>query len=218
MLVIISPVAVFAVSTAFLQPALAIFGTLVGVALLVLGAQLARDAGRRKEPTLWEQWGGSPTLRRLRFRDSEVGATASLHDRLGRVLGRPLPTQAEEENDPVAADAAYERAISALRDRTRDKQRFPLVLGENADYGFRRNLYGLRTWGIAVAVLTIGVAIAFMAFSDANWSHRSVVYGVPAGWAVLLLGVYALVVRPAWVRTPAEGYADRLMGCVELLE
>ena len=55
--------------------------------------------------------------------------------------------------DPEWADTKYEEVVTSLREATRDTSRFPLVFAENANYGFRRNLWGLRPIGTAVAVV-----------------------------------------------------------------
>ena len=59
-------------------------------------------------------------------------------------LGRPeqaleiqLPDAGAEAENPEDADALYTEAIAALRERTRDKARFPLVFEENVEYGLR---------------------------------------------------------------------------------
>jgi hypothetical protein len=47
-------------------------------------AQLTRDAGKRIEPGLWEPWGGPPSVRMLRHRDTTIaaGSKAAMHYRL----------------------------------------------------------------------------------------------------------------------------------------
>ena len=59
-----------------------------GSAFLVLGAfvlaQLARDAGKAIEGPLWASWGGPPTVRMLRHRDTTIapGTKSLLHRHL----------------------------------------------------------------------------------------------------------------------------------------
>jgi hypothetical protein len=124
-------------------------------AVLVLASHLARDAGRRHEERLWQSWGGAPTLRRLRFRGGgHPTQVAALHARIEHVLGPPLPDADAEDADPDGADAAYNDAVRRLRNRVRgDRQHFPLVFEENVNYGFRRNLRGLKPWGLGIAPL-----------------------------------------------------------------
>src|SRR5947208_9959356 len=70
-----------------------------------------------------------------------------------------LPTSEEEAADPEGADQRYEACVRFLRNATRDRSTFPLVFAENVNYGFRRNLWGMRSAGIACsAVSALGAA------------------------------------------------------------
>ena len=61
------------------------------------------------------------------------------------------PTQEEECKDPESADEYYAACVSELRRLTRDKEKFPLVHKRLVDYGFRRNMLGLKWIGIVTA-------------------------------------------------------------------
>ena len=185
-----------------------------GVGLVIAG--LVRDRGRAIQDALWRSWGGSPTVQRLRWRDADDPETVRrLHEDVSLVIERPLPDTEDETRDPTVADSAYENAVGVLRERTRDRARFPLVFEENADYGFRRNALGVRWAGVGVAAvgLAIGLAVGIRAEHQADVLR----------WATLALlssaclGFWAIVVTPHWVRRAAERYADRLLGAAHLL-
>lgn len=130
----------------------------VSVVLTVLTAVAAQvgRSGKRLEPGLCQEWGGSPTLRRLRYHGAaDAGVVRRLHQRIEAVLGDPMPTTAEEQTDPTSADARYEEATRRLVGLTRDRKQFRLLFAENVNYGMRRNLLGLRWTGIAVAAVTV---------------------------------------------------------------
>ena len=112
-----------------------LIGAAGGTAIL---AQAGRELGRRKEPKLWKSWGGPPTTRLLRHRclPGDITLIPGLRRQVEEWIGYPLPTQQEEETCPAWADTKYEEAVTALREATRDTSRFPLVLAENANYGF----------------------------------------------------------------------------------
>ena len=120
----------------------------VFVPLSYFFSQVGSDFGKHLEPSLWRSWGGPPTTRYLRHTNDEFNAATRerVHTRL-REIGLEIPTAAEEESDPDGADELYASAIDELRRRTRpgDTNRFPLVYTGNIEYGFRRNLLGLRT-------------------------------------------------------------------------
>ena len=184
-----------------------------GVALVVCG--IVRDAGRRLQRRLWEEWGGSPTLRRLRWRDaSDATATARLHARLAQVWDQPLPTQQEEADHPDQSDRVYDEVIAALRELTRDRKPFPLVFEENVEYGFRRNCLGLRPVALALAAATAGVGVILALTSTGTQPIR---FWIPAGVGAIALVAWYRLVTPAWVRSVAELYADRLLESVETL-
>ena len=192
----------------------------VSVVLMVLTAVAAQvgRSGKRLEPELWREWGGSPTLRRLRYHGAaDAGVIRRLHQRIEGVLGDPMPTAAEEQTDRVSADARYEEATRRLIGQTRDRKRFSLLFAENVNYGMRRNLLGLRWTGMAVAAVTVIVAIVMVLASSGRFAHRTAQYAPALGVAMIELLFWALIVTRDWVRVPAEAYGDRLIEAVDLL-
>jgi hypothetical protein len=179
-----------------------------GISGLVM--TLARDRGRVIEPELWKAWGGAPTTRLLRFRDASNQAMLALrHKALGIIapeIALPASAAAEAANR-TAADGAYEACVSVLRSSTRDRKKFPLVFEENCDYGYRRNLLGLRPWGL-VAVLVGLAAVAAHAWMEAEATPLEI-----AVTAIITLEAvfWLFLVRPDWVRRAADAYAARLL-------
>lgn len=191
------------------NPDVGILGALLG-AVGVVVCILVRDAGRKLEPTLWASWGGSPTVRRLRWRDAtNRDEVERLHRRINAVVDEPLPTEEEERVDPEAAERRYDEAVAELRERTRDITRFKLLFDQNADYGFRRNSLGIRRVAIGVATVAALVS-AVLAVATQEWVRWG------AATAISLVGVtyWWEVVTPAWVRESAELYAQRLFEAV----
>ncbi len=184
-------------------------------ALGILVAIFVRDLGRRIQPALWQSWGGPPAQARLRWTGGESAAVDRLHRRVEAVTGEPLPDQITETADPKDADRRYEDAIAVLRERTRNGDTFPLVAAENADYGFRRNTFGLRPFGIAVSLIGFVASIVFLVVGSGSsrvpqWVAATVVCAI---WALF----WVFVVNGEWVRKAANNYADRLLGAVDLL-
>lgn len=197
---------------------LAIFSGLGLTAASALFSQLGRDRGKQLEPELWQSWGGEPTLRLLRYRDaSDIQATARLHQRIEEVLDEPLPSSDDEEDDAARADARYEAATRRLITLTRDHGRFPLVFKENINYGMRRNLLGLRAIGIVVCLITALAAALLLALASGHLSQRAGRYAPGLGVTLLGLAFWIFIVAPAWVKIPAEAYAEQLMESIELL-
>lgn len=180
-----------------------------GVGLLVCA--LVRDSGRRVQIQLWQAWGGSPTLRRLRFRNSESPERVHrLHTRLEACLDVSLPTVDDEARDPAAADDRYDEAVADLRQLTRSGDAYGVLASENADYGFRRNLYGIRPFALTIAAMSGLVALLLLLVSAGALEQRVVRWGPAVLVALGSIALQARVVSSEWVRLAGERYADRL--------
>lgn len=175
-------------------------------------SQVASDFGKRREPALWDSWGGPPTTRFLRHDNQEFNAStrARVHARL-QALGLRIPTSREEEADRERAFEFYGSAVDELRRLTRDAERFPLVYKANIEYGFRRNLLGLKPGALAITALAL-VASGWSLLR--GWHATGVVLLIPlttilANTCVALL--WLIGVRPATVRITADRYARYLL-------
>lgn len=187
-------------------------GAAAGLTFLL--AQMARGAGKRKEPALFQRWGGKPTSRYLRHRDSPLDrhTLARYHrniEKLDPELSMPSPEQ--ENADLSAADAVYEAATRMLISKTRDTKRFRLLFKENVHFGFCRNLWGLKPIGIAVAVASSisSAAIVYREFDTAGVLARpaAVVGVISLAWLVL----WCIWFTPDWIKVAADAYAERLL-------
>lgn len=210
----------------------AFFGLLSAAGGTAVLAQLGRDRGRKKQGELWDGWGGAPTTRLLRHRQipGDITMSSELRQRVEEWWSQPLPTDLEEVADAESADARYEEVTLALIAATRDKSRFPLVFAENANYGFRRNMWGLRPWGLAIAASLALVAWTLFALTvwgrpwpdpwwdvlvnpDSTAVIRLAVAVANSGFAVFWL----FWVKPSWIKPVAEAYAMQLMESVRSL-
>ena len=126
-----------------------------------------RDAGKAKEPGLFTRWGGAPATRLLRHRSSanRVLLRRRHHKLRGLLPDVHIPTVEEEVADPARADETYEACVQFLRDSTRPREQFPMVFQANCEYGFRRNFWGMKPLGVALAVGS-AVAIAARLYLD----------------------------------------------------
>ena len=125
---------------------------------------------------------------------------------------------AEENSDLERALELYASAVDELRGLTRDSKRFPLVFKGNVEYGYRRNLLGLKRKAISVALPSLVIA----GWSVWNgWTTLGVLAPVPTV-EVLLIGCvilgWLLYVSPDTVRLPADRYARFLLEAVRDLE
>jgi hypothetical protein len=191
-----------------------IFGTAGGTYALAVGA---RNYGKSIEPNLWLSWGGAPTTQLLRH-----GGPANpvmrqrWHKYLSRLIGSALPTEAEELADPKKADQVYEAATRLLINKTRDKNKFPLVYKENVQYGLCRNLCALKGVGIFSSAFGLIVSLG----SGVWYREHSVLTNAPwvyAGASCLFMLWWLIVVKTDWVKIPAFAYANMLFEATENL-
>lgn len=197
----------------------AIMGLLIVFSLLLL-THFNREAGKRLEASLFKEWGGKPTTMLLRYRDQTLDLVTKkrYHTYLRKVVpGLGLPDTPEQEREnPKEYEDNYESAVRWLREKTRDKDRYPLVFEENVSYGFRRNFLSLRPWGIAIAALTL-----LGNFVGIYFRYGQNIQGIPPEIVVSTLlsltfvVIFLFLVRPNWVRTAANEYAHALLAACE---
>ena len=160
-------------------------GAIVFFPISFLLSQVGADLGKRLEKSLWRDWGGPPTTRFLRHGNHEFNEVTRgrVHDKL-RSLGLEVPTREEQERDERAADQYYESCTEELIRRTRDVKKFPLVFKGLTEYGFRRNLLGLKTFGVVLALASLA-GVGWSIYN--NWSPRGYflrgLLGLPSAWS-----------------------------------
>lgn len=221
-------------TTAALHPELVTDGAgrllVVGVSFIggiTLLSVVARTLGKRVEERLNAAGGGWRTTVVLRHRDSTIDPYTKrrYHDHLNALCnGFVLPTVDEETRDPADADARYRSATRRLIELRRDGK-YRMLHKENALYGFRRNLLGVKPIGI----LTILLA---MALSLLAWFHgappslsdtRALLDDASTRWPVYAAGIanlaylvfWFLIVRPGFVHRGQDEYAAALFRTLE---
>jgi hypothetical protein len=214
---IISAAAILSESLSALQS----LGALaVGCGLSFLLTQLARDLGKQSEVALLQEWGGLPSVTIFRHRDARIDAItkARYHRTLAKLVkDADAPSADDESNNPKAADVVYTAWSTFLRIKTRDVKKYNLLFNENINYGYRRNVYGLRKLGI---IITSVVFIATIAWAIAIY-YRSTAVSTPVLGALafdaILLVLWLLRFTSTWVRVPADAYAERLAEATDTL-
>lgn len=216
LLVLLPPaVAVCAIWPAKVSALHVTLGTIVTLGGTFLLTQLARDYGKTREQGLFNLWGGMPSVSLLRHRDTRLNPISKVryHKKLAALVKGPKrPSAEEEDHDPDAADAVYTAWCDYLKSRTRDTKKFRLLFQENVDYGYRRNVWGLRPFGIGSATIAcVVLSIRFLVGRQGETEVLSVALATDVG--LLMLWIFRFT--PAWVLIPAEGYARRLVESIE---
>ena len=175
-------------------------------------SQIAADFGKRLEPALWDSWGGPPTTRFLRHDNQEFNSAtrARIHAQL-RTLGLRVPTADEEKANRRQAFELYRSAVDDLRRRTRNSACFPLVHKGNIEYGFRRNLLGIKPIGVAISALALLASVWALL---CGWYTDTVI--LPVALVTVLLNTcitlgWLIGVRSATVRITGDRYARYLL-------
>ena len=181
-----------------------------GTALM---AQVARDRGREKEEELFHRWGGKPTTQLLRYAGCDNPVLVSRrHTSLQKVLTDiNLPNEEEETASPEHADNVYDTCVRWLLEQTRDQKRFSLVFEENCNYGFRRNLWGMKPVGIFLSV--VGLFLGLAAIFIHTHAHAAISPVSYAGTVctIALLVFWIVWCSPGWIKLSADAYAERLL-------
>lgn len=181
-------------------------------------AQLGRDQGKNKENQLFERMGGKPTIQILRHTNNHLDKTtkARYHKGLSEKIPEiSIPSLEEEQLNPQKSDEVFESCTKYLISKTRDTEKFNLLFKENINYGFRRNLWGMKTWGLSILITSIltHMVIATDGFSNIGFKPTNDIYPYLAFLALGLFWIF--VVTNNWVRLTAFAYAERLYETIE---
>lgn len=184
---------------------------------IILLSQIGRDFGKKKENDLFKKWGGKPTTKFLRYKDAPNKIHLQrMHDKLNQIVPElTMPTEEDENNYPTKTDEIYDSYIKHLISKTRNKKSFPLIFQENCNYGFRRNLWGMKPIGVSFAFIgTIyPIFLLFVLVKQFSPLPVSLFISIIIN-AILLLG-WVLWVLPDWVKIAADAYAERLLESIE---
>lgn len=185
-----------------------LIGPVLEVVLVLVLVRVARDEGKKIEPQLIKQWDGLPTTRYLRHRNGELESPTRERYRatLAGLTRLSFPSAEDEARDPLAADAIYASAITALRERRRGKP-YRLVFNENCNYGMMRNLLGLRPIGM---IVTLGCALAVaLGLLLPSTSHEWAIFSLIV--CALVLAILVRFTTEAALKRTAEAYAVALL-------
>lgn len=194
---------------------IAVGSTVVVEALLAfLLGHLARARGKAAEESLWRAWGGPPTTRWLRPGDSTCSdqQKSKWRGAIKRITGLTIPASATPERTDADLDRVISDATRQLRYALRECAEGAMVRIHNEEYGFVRNLLGLRWhWLVAAGLSAIG-CVALLLGGERAW----VGLAVAGGSAVVAF----LVGRelPRYVRRCADRYAESLLAAAVLFD
>lgn len=186
--------------------------------LLYACADMAADWGRQVQHKVFNYTGGMPSTRLMRYRDKAFSADQKRrwHQLLSKKIGLDAPTEQFEIEQPIKADEFYATAGSWLRQHTREKTNYRVLFEKNVSYGYRRNMLGLKRFGLllnVMALLACGALIAFGKYFGFGYDYKTFyfVFVVAAAHAVYFL----LVVNVRFAARSAEDYGHQLVQTTE---
>ena len=188
--------------------------------VLIVGA--VRNFGRAVEQRLWESWGGPPTTAWLRLDTptDDKDQRAAWRKAVEVVSGLTLLSLRAERRDKAKADNAIRRAIKSVRDKTRDKEKFELLFFENRNYGYERNIYGIRWAARGISLLSALTLTSYMVWVAPLVHRPQVSAGNIFGVTACLLCFVGWLVLPSKkrVKAAAERYANELLHAAVTLQ
>ena len=202
-----------------LEPASALWLIVIFAALHFL-SDFTRQLGKTVEKKLLAEWGGFPSKTLLRHGDENIDpvTTQRYHRAAERLIeGVTMPTAEEEQADRKRSDDAYNTVTQFLLPRTRDTATYGLLLKENINYGFRRNMLGLRSIAIFILIASAVFVIwqawaAIEILAIPNQRELTLLIG-----AVVLLFAWIFLVTKDRVRAAGVDYAKQLLMCLDTL-
>lgn len=192
----------------------------ISAALSYFFSNLGRDSDKRKEKELWDSWGGAPTQQIFSYDNDRIDQHTK--DRYHRFMLSRLPTK-ETIDFTVEQETVKEIHQSwtkYLITQTRDTKKFALLFKENTSYGFRRNLWGLKPFSLALICICLIVNYLYSATNSnsINFLNYSVTFKVSESILVLLFLVWIFIIKKEWVKIPAFAYAERLLETIDILD
>lgn len=173
---------------------------------------VASAAGRAYERQTWHPWpDNAPTHRWLRPDDITCSKQQKeiWYDRIKIVSGLDIPTAAA--TGEVELNRVINDAVRSIRDRIRNSPVARMVSIHNEDYGFARNLAGLRPLWLPGSTASAIVTWAAFAIGETSLAWPVI---ATAAFGIALI---ALAVLPRFVRDRGERYAESLFGALEQL-
>lgn len=191
----------------------AVWAIIVGAALFLL-ADIARQRGKMIERKLLKKWGAFPSVTFLRHRDDAFDpyTTASFHKAAQSLMPDfVMPSEADENNNPEDADNRYRAVTTALLSKTRNTEHFGLLFKENINYGFRRNMLGLKP--MALLILSVGIIFctwrAWGELSAYELPNQRELFFIASSMLAIMVWVFGVTENA--VRAVAEDYGRQLL-------
>lgn len=194
----------------------------VSAALTYFLSNLGRDKGKQQEPILWEKWGGMPTIQLLSFKNGIIDKhTKRKYHKLLLELSPIEECNIDFENASIdSVSDIYKSWSKFLISKTRDTKQFSLLFKENISYGFRRNLWGLKSISLIIVFLVLlsNYSYQVLNYGFLGLSEYPLQFFISETMLVLLSFIWIFWINSEWIKIPAFSYAERLLESIESLK
>jgi hypothetical protein len=196
--------------------------TFVLLILLFFLAKLARERGKKLQDKLLIEWGGFPSTTFLKHSDNSIDKYTKqrYHQYINKhVSGFQLPSKEKELSNPSFYDSCYNSVIKWLLEKTRDQKKYHLLYQDNINYGFSRNMVGIKPLGILFSILSL-LTNLFSIYKEQgfSWTNYPLKAWISILISVLFISIWLLFVKKGWVKSTSEAYARTLLSCCEEVE
>jgi hypothetical protein len=178
-------------------------GAGIGAVAAVGFSHLASAMGNRFQRKLWPRWPyDSPTNRWLHPDGDRSGQQRALwYAAVKRLVGIEIGVAVAAGED---VEAVINDATAALRNSFWQRPEAERLRMHNVDFGFARNLTGMRP--IWICFLLASTAVCWLSF--AVMAREALLWAVVSSILALVLIPVGLWVLPGYVRTKATYYAE----------
>jgi len=192
----------------------------ISFGFIQLIAHVARDFGKKKEAALFIMWEGMPSVRYLRLKDQTIPLPLKekYHKRLSKLTKIKQPAITEEDDNPQKADQVYLSWSNSILAMTRDTTKFNLLYKENINYGFRRNLFGLRPFCISNGFLCLMLLIIKVSLTSGISKQIDIGILTIGILIILYLIIFIFYIEQEWVKITADEYGRRLIETINNLD
>lgn len=195
-------------------------GVLLGCGITFILGSFCRSKGKQIEERLYNKWGGVPTTILLRHHDRTISDITKnkYHIAISKKLKITLPTKSQEFSDNSGSDAIYEHAMKELRLLRRCERN--LIFLENINYGYNRNMLGVKPYGIISALTSIIISSTLMYYGSSEkmlllLSHfetsKYSFYIINIIISFFVLFIWLLAINEKNVKMSGFAYAEQLL-------
>lgn len=200
---------------------------LTSFGIITFAANQLSTFGNRLQDKLYKKWGGAPTTIILRHTDSRIDRYTKeryMQYLSGKISNFRVVTAEKEKADPLDADELYKSASRYLREKTRDRAKYPLVFEENINYGFSRNLYAAKPLGVTITLGSLCINLYYIwktCFANIERFSIKCVMSIPfvkLGTTAIIcfaLFMWLYYVNENWVKVRGFRYARALFAPCE---